>query len=301
MHSASCWCARAHSAPKPQRASTAVSAAHDALQGCSANAADESQLSDMTLAKSKGRDDWRKRRKGKSGSPGWWRGALYDAGGWHSSAGGDGLHFEWQEKTYGMAERVSPYVDSYSETGYVPRQDSLRLEDLDRRRRAAVAAPARRRPRPSSAHASLERGLARQNVHAERVWRGLEDIARLLHLPLGKSGQTLDEYVEHLRIAAQYGMAHYARTTNVPPPKHSVPISLGSLYSHSAPLKGAWPRSIGQRPQSAGARRWHAPPWNAMRGNRGEGRYGEEILELEAEDYDSRLGRCNPCVLCASA
>ena len=65
------------------------------------------------------------------------------------------MHFEWQEKTYGMAERVSPYVDSYSETGYVPRQDSLRLEDLDRRRRAAVAAPnghderAKRRRRPS--------------------------------------------------------------------------------------------------------------------------------------------------------
>ena len=300
MHSSSCWWARTHSASKPQRACAAVSAAHAALQGCGANAADDSPLRDVALAKSKGREDWRKRRKGKSGSPGWWRGALDDAGGWHSSAGGDGLHFEWQENTYGMAGRVSPYVDGYSETGYVPRQDSLRLEDLDRRRRAAAAAPApsaRRRPRPSSAHTSLERGWARQNVHADRVWRELEDMARLLHLPLGKPGQTLDEYVEHLRIAAQYGMAHYARTTNVPPPKHSVPISLGSLYSHSDPLKGASQRSSGQRPQSAGARRRHVPPRKAMWGSR----HGEEMLELEAEDDDSRLGRCNPCVLSASA
>jgi hypothetical protein len=205
--------------------------------------------------------------RSKSGSARWWQRG-FDGDGWMGHTvqdHGQTMHCDMHASNgimpdyYGTMGRQSPYI-THSQAPYVARQDSLRLHDVHHDVLRPVSAQSNMRSRPSSAHSSFStertsldksvRGWRRKTVHKERVWQELENLARLLHLPGKKLGQSLDEYVEHLRIAAQYGMGHYARTTNLPPPKHSVPVSIDSLYSHTARPKSALPKR--RRPHSAG-------------------------------------------------
>lgn len=63
----------------------------------------------------------------------------------------------------------------------------------------------------------------------------LECLARLLHLPPRRTGQSLDTYAHDLRVAAEHGMANYRRTLTLPHPKKresQIPI-LDSLFTNT--------------------------------------------------------------------
>ena len=73
----------------------------------------------------------------------------------------------------------------------------------------------------------------------------LECLARLLHLPPRRTGQSLDTYAHDLRVAAEHGMGNYRRTLTLPHPKKresQIPI-LDSLFTNTGNLQRSVSRS----------------------------------------------------------